>query len=228
MNRDRGADASGAFPSLTLPPRQKKNVSLSETDNVIHNLDYVDESPVICCECAASAFSGNEPESEFYLPKLGLACSCGGNEAQLADRASFSRNPEALASILRPWQCDFLATLDVATADELLRSHKADANSMARSMKLWRMREGMAPCRSKECYIALKIWSRTCKVVLRSIREQRELAAEGGAEGEDVTVEKPHFLDITFADTHTIASISTLGQMSSVGGGARAFEMGEI
>ena len=36
-------------------------------------------------------------------------------------------------------------------------------------------------------------------------------------------------VDISFAaDTHTITSISTLGHLSSVGGGGRAFEMMEI
>ena len=41
-------------------------------------------------------------------------------------------------------------------------------------------------------------------------------------------IEKPHFLDITFADAHMIASISTLGQFSSVCGAGRPFEMMEI
>jgi len=77
--------------------------------------------------------------------------------------------------------------------------------------------------------VALKIWSRTCKVVLRSIREQKEEQAKNGGEvEEDLMIEKPHFLDITFADSHTIASISTLGQFSSVGGDGRPFEMMEI
>ena len=78
--------------------------------------------------------------------------------------------------------------------------------------------------------------------MLRSIKEQKEqakqrVASVGGedehqqgiATGDDgVIIEKPHFLDISFAaDTHTITSISTLGQFSSVGGG-RPFEMMEI
>ena len=72
-----------------------------------------------------------------------------------------------------------------------------------------------------------------CKVVMHSIQEQKEeqtnkRATGGGEEEEDLMIEKPHFLDITFADTHTIASISTLGQFSSVGGDGRPFEMMEI
>ena len=81
--------------------------------------------------------------------------------------------------------------------------------------------------------------------MLRSIKEQKEqakqrVASVGGEEEhqqgiatgddgeENVVIEKPHFLDISFAaDTHTITSISTLGQFSSVGGG-RPFEMMEI
>ena len=233
----------GAFPSphdnksLSSASKPKKNVSLSENDTIIHNLDYMNDAPVLCCECSTSPFSGNDPQSEFYLPKLGMACTCGMNSSSVIDdRVSFSENPTALSSILRPWQCDFLSTLGVTHADELLKAHKADANGMARSMKKWRSKQrNMGSGRSKECYVALKIWSRTCKIVLRSIREQKEMArqrsiVEGGgdADEEDVVIEKPDFLDITFADTHTLASISTLGQLSSVGGGGRPFEMMEI
>ena len=87
-------------------------------------------------------------------------------------------------------------------------------------------------------------------ISLRSIQKQREEAktrsrvggmgveGEGGVDGgingvdgandENVIIEKPQFLDISFsADTHTITSVSTLGQLSSVGGG-RPFEMMEI
>jgi hypothetical protein len=46
------------------------------------------------------------------------------------------------------------------------------------------------------------------------------------ADDDDINIEKPHFLDISFADMHTITSISTLGQFSSECG--RPFEMMEI
>merc|ERR1712071_107236 len=74
---------------------------------------------------------------------------------------------------------------DIHTADELLKARRADANGMARSMKKWRSTSNQAninnmvnnKSKSKECYVALKIWSRTCKIVLRSIREHRAAAA---------------------------------------------------
>ena len=56
--------------------------------------------------------------------------------------------------------------------------------------------------------------------------EQQDNGADNNEE--NVIIEKPQFLDISFsADTHTITSVSTLGQLSSVGGG-RPFEMMEI
>ena len=227
-----GEEAAGAFPtsSSSSARGRHKKISLSDTDTIIDDLQ---DDPTVCCECTASPFSGNDAHSDFYLPKLGMACHCARSWSRLRDeRASFSRNPSALSHILRPWQCDFLRTLGVTTADELLRAHKADANDLARRMKGWRRRRGMAAARSRECYVALKIWSRTCKIVLRSIREQRRQAVAGGGgedeEAHDAILEKPQFLDISFADAHTIASISTLGQFSSVGGGARPFEMMEI
>ena len=76
----------------------------------------------------------------------------------------------------------------------------------------------MPLARSKECYVALMVWSRTAKVVLRSIEKQKEAGEE--------KIEKPGFLDIAYEDSYTVGSVSTLGLMSSVGG--RVNEMMEI
>ncbi|KAL3756703.1 hypothetical protein ACHAWU_006121 [Discostella pseudostelligera] len=227
----------GAFPKLSSTKQSrnhhKKNVTVVECDTIIHNSNNVEEQ--ICCECSASPFSGNDPQSEFYLPKLGLACSCAGASI-IEDRESFSKNPTALSNILRPWQCSFLESLSITTADELLNAHRAGANAMARKMRNWRALQGgnMKVMRSRECYVALKVWCCTCKVVLRSIREQKEQARRmrgsddnvKAEDDDDIIIEKPHFLDISFADMHTITSISTLGQFSSECG--RPFEMMEI
>jgi len=228
----------GAFPKL------KKNVSLSQHDIIINDYDNEynnNDEDMGYEECSTSPFTDHQ--SEFYLPQLGLA--------SIEDRLSFSNNPTALSNILRPWQYHFLASLDVHTADELLKAHKNDANDLSRKMKKWRKKQGnLVLYKTKECYAALKIWARTCKVVLRSIQKQREEAKtrstssgmeeEGGVDEEqqdngadnneeNVIIEKPQFLDISFsADTHTITSVSTLGQLSSVGGGGRPFEMMEI
>eukprot|EP00804_Cyclotella_cryptica_P030477 CCRYP_008545-RA/>CCRYP_008545-RA protein AED:0.28 eAED:0.28 QI:0/-1/0/1/-1/1/1/0/690 len=183
---------------------------------VIFNLEKV-ESSSDSCKCSTSPFSGNDAHSEFYLPKLGLACTCG-QSSNIEDRASFSKNPTSLQNILRSWQCDFLATLGIHTADQLLRAHKNGANDMARRMKRWREENSLPLARSKECYVALMVWARTAKVVLRSIEKQKEAGEE--------FIEKPGFLDITYSDTYTVCSVSTLGQMSWVGG--RVNEMMEI
>ena len=272
-----GGFVSGAFPKFARRSRSSHvrmteiPVTIGHPDDVDENANFVvhrqhqqqQQNQQMVCECKASPFSGNDAQSEFYLPKLGLACNCGYDVD--IDRVNFSKDPTSLTNVLRKWQCDFLSSLGVHTANELLNAHKGDANGMARKMKEWRsknrnsnMRAGSSggnndsSCggggggvvggggvgtRSRECYVALKIWSRTCKVVLRSIREQKHrarlvAAAEGGTDSEydsdGVIIEKPHFLDISFADgTNTITSISTLGQFSSVCGG-RSFEMMEI
>ncbi|KAL7461836.1 hypothetical protein ACHAXS_002236 [Conticribra weissflogii] len=180
---------------------------------VIFNIDKVQNETL--CQCSSSPFSGSDPHAEFFLPKLGLACACGKSSIA-KERDSFSENPTALTNILRDWQCDFLLSLNVETADQLLRMHKSSANDMARKMKQWRVDKNMSSARSKECFVALQIWARTAKVVLRSIKKQRDA-------GEEV-IEKPTFLDISLADTH---SVSTLGQLSSVEGRAPS-EMVEI
>ena len=206
-------EASGSFgdkengTGFNIGSKQKQNKA------VIFNLDKVQRET--SCQCSASPFSGSDAHAEFYLPKLGLACTCGESSI-VEDRQSFSKNPTSLKNILRSWQCDYLQSLDVETADQLLRMHKSGANNMARKMKMWREEHNMPSARSKECYVALQIWTRTAKVVLRSIKKQKEA-------GEDV-IEKPGFLDISMTDTH---SVSTLGQLSSVGG-RMPFEMVEI
>lgn len=54
--------------------RGKKNVSLSENDTIIHNLDYVveDEDPIMCCECRSQATirkaNSTCPSSEWLAP----------------------------------------------------------------------------------------------------------------------------------------------------------------
>ena len=244
----------GAFPTLKRSNATKKNVSLSANDAIVNNLNMSRESTIgtidtfeiglphhgecCCIDFAKSPFSGEDAHAEFYLPKLGLACDCG-NSSVVRDRQSFSTNPTALANILREWQCSFLSSLGIVTAKDLLRAHKQDARGMTRRMKTWRSSQNMEDFRSRECYVALKIWSQTCKVTLRSIRRQLEDAEsiheiegrEGEFKEEDVVIEKPAFLevkDISFADTHTIASISTLGQLSSAGGPRTSFEMMEI
>jgi len=185
---------------------------------VIFNLDKV-QSMDMCCQCSTSPFSGNDAHSEFYLPKLGLACACGGGQySQVHERDSFAKNPTSLSNILREWQCDFLASLGLHTADQLLRAHKTRANDMSRKMRQWREDNNLPLARSKECYVALMVWTRTAKVVLRSIQKQRENGAG--------PIEKPGFLDIACSDAYTVGSVSTLGQMSSVDG--RVHEMMEI
>ena len=199
--------------SFNILTKRKPNVVCVSDHAVIHNLDKIETMG--SCQCSVSPFSGNDPHAEFYLPKLGLACTCG-HSSIVEERRLFSKNPTSLKNILRRWQCEFLLSLNVETADQLLRAHKSGANDIARQMKRWREQNNMSPANSKECYVALQIWSRTAKVVLRSIKKQREA-------GEEI-IEKPSFLDITIADTH---SVSTLGHLSSVGG-RMSYEMMEI
>jgi hypothetical protein len=213
-NATNKSDKENGGTSFNVVKRSNNNSEKA----VIFNLDKV-TSTKSCCRCSTSPFSGNDAHSEFYLPKLGLACSCGGGSSSNKDRASFSENPTALTNILRSWQCDFLASMSIHTADQLLKCHKRNANDMSRRMKQWRDENALPSARSKECYVALMVWARTAKVVLRSIERQKEAGEE--------FIEKPGFLDIACgSDAYTVGSVSTLGQMSSVGG--RVHEMMEI
>ena len=151
-------EVPGAFPKLPKSRDEagKKIVSLSANDTIIDDYYTNNEQQAMDffeCSCSVSPFSGNDIQSDFYLPRLGLACKCAGVTYE-DDRVNFSRNPTALSNILRQWQCEFLSTVDIDTADRLLRAHKHDANDLARKMKKWRVKQGCtAFTRSKECYI---------------------------------------------------------------------------
>lgn len=163
------------------------------------------ESFILHCKCTSSPFLGNEHLCQFYFPLL--ECSCGRGGDSEIDRTNFSLNPTSLSNILRSWQCDFLSTIGIWTADALISAHKADADGMARKMRDWRAANGNTPSntagegmpprecygmRTRECSFALKVWSRTCEKVLRSIRDQMEQASHKRR----LIIEKPHFLSI--------------------------------
>jgi hypothetical protein len=164
----------------------------ARSEVVISNIDVAGR-----CNCEDSMFGGRADHVDFYLPKLGVACNCGrGNPA-----SSIEGDPLSLSNILRPWQCDFLASLNLFGAEEYARSFKDRGHAIAKDMRRWRKANGLLSVRTKSCIIALHIWSRTCRSVIKSVRDQR---ARGVAKPE-----RPDFLQISI--THDAGSVSTMG-----------------
>ena len=150
------------------------------------------------CSCQASMFSGNADHVNFFLPKLGMACNCSNKQASDNDLVEGSESTD-LVNILRPWQVDFLASQNLHTALEFVHTFNQTRSTMERKMRLWRKEQGLPSVKTKSCGIALHIWARTCKSVVRSVRKQR-------AQGVKPT-NRPEFLQLTQDDR----TVSTLG-----------------
>jgi hypothetical protein len=123
------------------------------------------------CNCASSVFSGNDELIEFFLPQMGMACTCGRRPSGLVNAAE----PTALENILRPWQVVFLAGFGIHRGDQLVKAHHRSANALASALRQYRRKQDMTPFRTKSCGMALQIWAKTCKAYVRSIRKQLTL-----------------------------------------------------
>lgn len=156
------------------------------------------------CQCSASMFSGNSQHVEFFLPKLGMACSCGQSkktDTHNKEYTSSSNSPLSLSNILRPWQVEFLESLDITRADQLVRAYKRRGRELSKEMRVWRHEKEMKPVKTKSCFVALHIWARTAKMLYCSVTQKV-------AAGVD-PVSNPNFLEISvMSDTR---SVSTLG-----------------
>lgn len=161
----------------------------------------VDDPP---CNCGVSSVFAKKEYVLFYLPKIGVTCSCGKRrEDQLPPDA----DPSALRSILREWQVDFLESSGIHDCIDFLHAVKQRKLQLAREMRVWRKQKGLPSMKTQSCSIALYIWSRTCRVVARNVTEQK---AKGIAKPS-----RPNFLDVSlFSDG---ASMSTIGLRSACG-----------
>jgi hypothetical protein len=154
------------------------------------------------CTCEAAMFSSNLEHVDFYLPILGVSCTCGKQKQPQQPEQSVSAplDPCALEFILRPWQVEFLNSVGITGAVEFVHAFTQRGAVLATQMRKWRRQKGMLSVKTKSCRVALHIWHRTCKSVIRYVREQQ---ARGVTE-----LQRPDFLEITI---HDDATISTLG-----------------
>jgi hypothetical protein len=120
------------------------------------------------CECSGSVFSGNDDLISFFLPQMGMACTCGRQPRNLVNRD----DPTAIENILRPWQVEFLKSFGIHHGEQLVKARHRSAGIMAKALRQWRKKECMAPFKTTSCGMAIEIWSKTCKVYVRSIRKQ--------------------------------------------------------
>ncbi len=241
-------------------PRGRTTSRSQNNINNIHNSDYKGKnsiprsssrkpsrspSPFIIrhkkgCSCTGSIFSGKADHTEFFLPKLGMACNCGAEEETRLKNKKKNIGPTSVKAFLREWQVSYLKSIGITTAKGLIRAEKRNADDLAKAMKLWRHKMRMKPARTKSCLVALQIWSKVAKSVVRSAIKQQQQEKQQQAqivstveEGEfpffvssDCTKsstaknnDSPMFWELDFNtnfDEKSFASVSTMGNNMSM------------
>jgi hypothetical protein len=180
-------------PMAGKPPRALPHPSESEV--VLTGMDKV-ANDATTCQCQGSAFAGNAAHVDFYLPKLGMVCTCGKHDL---DKKLDNDDPTNLENILRPWQVDFLKSIKIFKAEDLVKQYQTRGDGLAKQMRSWRKKQGLASVKTKSCGIALHIWNKTCKVIVKSVQAQRKSGVK--------VFQKPDILEISMADNQTLSTI---------------------
>ena len=193
------------------PPRAGERMlpakkSLGDQKMIISNIDQVTE--LNGCSCKTNLFTGNPEHVEFYLPKLVVGCTCGKNDM---NDSSFSNGADAMAlvNILRPWQVSFLKSENITTAEELVNAYNKEGGILAKKMRKWRKEHKLVSVKTISCGVALHIWSRTCKAIIRSVLKQ---LAAGVKE-----VKMPDILDLSSDNKTAVSSLGCGSFRTSLG-----------
>jgi hypothetical protein len=142
------------------------------------------------CECSNSVFTGNDDLISFFLPQMGMACTCGRQNRGLVN----PEVPTAIENVLRPWQVEFLKSFGIHRGEQLVKARHRSADIMAKALRRWRQKKGMAPFKTSSCGMAIDIWAKTCKAYVRSIRKQMNSGNQVLVRQPDVVRELSHFL----------------------------------
>jgi len=181
----------GSISKPTTPSRKsseafterpwRRDMMLRQVDS--YDLSVTERTPPAKCTCADSVFSGKDEFIEFYLPLMGMACTCGARQSNSSEHTKL-RNPEepsSLENILRTWQVEFLGAFGIYRGDQLVKAHHRSATALANAMRKYRKKQGMTPFPTKSCKMALAIWAKTSKSFVRSIRKQLTNGITGGS-----------------------------------------------
>lgn len=197
-------------PTATLS-KQPPASSRDDTSVLISNLENLRQKAGDACLCQRFLLTSQPEHVEFYLPKLRVMCNCNTNSS---DSVIVDNDPCLLVNILRDWQVEFLKAMGLCTASDLVRAITTRAKSLSKEMRQWRREQGLLSVRTKSCGIALHIWARTCKAVMRAVREN------------NVKNGRPSILDISLMSDD--CTVSTLGFCGSIVEGRRLSDVEEL
>lgn len=160
---------SDCKPNETRIIRNVELVPVTSNSQEYHLNDYTQ------CECSGSIFSGNDELIAFFLPQMGMACSCGKKQPRAFVNPD---DPTSLENVLRPWQVEFLRSFGIYRGEQLVKARHRSAGILASALRQWRRKQGMVPFKTSSCGMAIDVWAKTCKVYVRSIRKQMDAGQE--------------------------------------------------
>jgi hypothetical protein len=174
---------------IPRPPSEEKEVHIT-------NLAVMENQNI--CSCSSNIFAANAEYVEFYLPKISVECTCGRMSPK--KHVEENEDPCALGSILRPWQVEFLESVGIKDPVSFVHENNQRGGQLAKDLRRWRKARGMPSIRTRSCSVALHIWSRTCKTVVRTVRSQEALG---------IAPKRPEFLELNISENNT--AVSSLG-----------------
>ena len=132
-------------------------------------------------------FAGTPDDLEFYLPKVALDGSKTQENILVGNITSKedADDPTSLANILRPWQVEFLESMKITTASQLVFASKCKSSTIAKAMVKWRSEKKMKTMKTKACAVALHIWTRTIEAEIRTCFMER--SGSGSGSGNNAT-----------------------------------------
>ena len=122
------------------------------------------------CQCIGSIFGGDNELMSFFLPQMGMACTCG-RQIQM-EGLTKPGDPTAIDNVLRPWQVQFLKSFGIHHGDQLVKTWNRSGDILARALRQWRKKEEMATFKTSSCAMAIQLWAKCCKIYVRSVRQQ--------------------------------------------------------
>jgi hypothetical protein len=187
--------------NATCPIFRARNIAENmENQFYISNMTNMESTTSMNgCPCEESVFSKQPEVIDFYLPKLGLFCSCGRKDTV----PLIGSDPCHIENILRNWQVQFCTSNNIQTALDMIHAYNQNSDRLAAQLRAWRKANGMLSVKTKSCAIALRIWARTCKMVIKSMQNQKD----------NGLMSRPDFLDVALSSDSL--TVSTLGFCAS-------------
>lgn len=134
-------------------------------------------------------------DMDFFLPKIGPLVGYGASTYPtiiedsdgIMDCGDDFSNPISLSNVLRPWQVDFLTSMNITTTSQFIFSCKSKPDGLAKKMVRWRQKHNYEYKKFRSCRVAIHIWARTVEAKIKShLREYEQCKHNSATESKKV------------------------------------------